>query len=64
MIGLGALAAGVRFFAGYPITPASDIMEFLAENLPKVGGTMIQAEDEIVVDRAWCSARPTPARRR
>ena len=46
-LALGALAAGVRFFAGYPITPASEIMEFLAENLPKVGGTVIQAEDEL-----------------
>jgi 2-oxoglutarate/2-oxoacid ferredoxin oxidoreductase subunit alpha len=46
-ISLGALAAGVEFFAGYPITPASDIMEFLAAELPKVGGAVIQAEDEI-----------------
>jgi len=46
-ISLGALAAGVGFFAGYPITPASDIMEFLAGELPKVGGTVVQAEDEI-----------------
>ncbi len=46
-ISLGALAAGVQFFAGYPITPASDIMEFLAAELPKVGGSVIQAEDEI-----------------
>src|SRR5579884_413439 len=46
-VSLGALAAGVEFFAGYPITPASDIMEFLAAELPKVGGSVIQAEDEI-----------------
>lgn len=46
-VAFGALASGVRFFAGYPITPASEIMEWLATNLPKVGGTMIQAEDEI-----------------
>jgi len=46
-IALGALAGGVGFFAGYPITPASDIMESLAENLPKMGGSVIQAEDEI-----------------
>lgn len=46
-IGLGALVAGCRSYYGYPITPASDIMEFLAAELPKVGGTMIQAEDEI-----------------
>ena len=46
-IALGALAAGVRFFAGYPITPASEIMEWLASRLPRVGGMMFQAEDEI-----------------
>jgi 2-oxoglutarate/2-oxoacid ferredoxin oxidoreductase subunit alpha len=44
---LGAIAAGCTFFAGYPITPASDIMEFLAAVLPRVGGAVIQAEDEI-----------------
>lgn len=44
---MGALAAGLKFMAGYPITPASDIMEFLASELPKVGGTVVQAEDEI-----------------
>jgi 2-oxoglutarate ferredoxin oxidoreductase subunit alpha len=43
----GALAAGCRFFAGYPITPASEISEQLAALLPKVGGTFIQMEDEI-----------------
>ena len=46
-LALGALAAGCRFFAGYPITPATGIMEFLARELPKVGGTLVQAEDEI-----------------
>jgi len=43
----GALAAQCRFFAGYPITPASDIMEGLAKELPLVGGTFLQAEDEM-----------------
>jgi 2-oxoglutarate ferredoxin oxidoreductase subunit alpha len=43
----GALHAGVRFFAGYPITPASDIMEGLAPILPRIGGGYLQAEDEI-----------------
>ncbi len=43
----GALAANCRFFAGYPITPASDIMEGLAKELPQVGGTFMQAEDEM-----------------
>jgi len=46
-IALGALAAGCRFFAGYPITPATDLMEFMASELPKAGGTIVQAEDEI-----------------
>ena len=43
----GALAAGCRFFAGYPITPASEISEILSVQLPLVGGTFIQMEDEI-----------------
>lgn len=46
-VSMGALAAGLKFMAGYPITPASDIMEFLAVELPRVGGTVVQAEDEI-----------------
>jgi 2-oxoglutarate ferredoxin oxidoreductase subunit alpha len=46
-LALGALVAGCRRYAGYPITPATDIMEFLAAELPKVGGSVIQAEDEI-----------------
>jgi len=43
----GAVAAGVRFFAGYPITPSSEIAEVLATELPKCGGWFIQMEDEI-----------------
>lgn len=43
----GALAAGCRFFAGYPITPATEIAEHMAGRLPEVGGTYIQMEDEI-----------------
>lgn len=46
-IGLAALTAGCRFFSGYPITPATEIMEWLAKELPKFGGKMIQCEDEI-----------------
>jgi 2-oxoglutarate ferredoxin oxidoreductase subunit alpha len=46
-LALGAIAAGCRVYAGYPITPATDIMEFLARELPRVGGTVLQAEDEI-----------------
>lgn len=44
---LGAIAGGCRFFAGYPITPASPILEAIARELPKVAGTFVQAEDEI-----------------
>jgi 2-oxoglutarate ferredoxin oxidoreductase subunit alpha len=43
----GAMAAGCRFFAGYPITPSTEIAEILARELPKVGGKFIQMEDEI-----------------
>ena len=43
----GALRAGCRFFAGYPITPATEISEILSIKLPKVDGTFIQMEDEI-----------------
>ncbi|MCD8835712.1 2-oxoacid:acceptor oxidoreductase subunit alpha [Mammaliicoccus sciuri] len=46
-IGLGAVAAGVRFMAAYPITPASEIMEYMIDRLPALGGTVIQTEDEI-----------------
>ncbi|MBC7221145.1 2-oxoacid:acceptor oxidoreductase subunit alpha [Candidatus Bipolaricaulota bacterium] len=54
----GAIAAGCRFFAAYPITPQSEIAERLAWRLPRVGGTFIQMEDEIaamaaVVGGAW-----------
>jgi len=53
-----AIAAGCRFFAGYPITPASEIAEIMAESLPKVGGTYLQMEDEIgalsaVIGASW-----------
>ncbi len=43
----GALAAGVRFFGGYPITPSTEIAEGMAQKLPAIGGTFIQMEDEI-----------------
>ncbi|HEX5323494.1 MAG TPA: 2-oxoacid:acceptor oxidoreductase subunit alpha [Capsulimonadaceae bacterium] len=47
MLAMGAIAAGMRFYAGYPITPASEIMEFFAKELPAFGGDVIQAEDEM-----------------
>lgn len=43
----GAIAAGMRFFAGYPITPSTEIAEHLSRRLPQVGGIFIQMEDEI-----------------
>jgi len=46
-IALGAIAAGCRFMPAYPITPASEIMEYLIKVLPRYGGTVIQTEDEI-----------------
>lgn len=46
-IGLGAISAGSRFMAAYPITPASEIMEYMIANVTKVGGTVVQTEDEI-----------------
>lgn len=57
-IAYGALYAGCRFFAGYPITPASEIAETMAEELPKAGGRYVQMEDEIasiaaVVGASW-----------
>ncbi|SET39378.1 2-oxoglutarate ferredoxin oxidoreductase subunit alpha [Salinibacillus kushneri] len=46
-ISLGLLAGGCRFMAAYPITPASEIMEFMIKHLPDYGGTVIQTEDEM-----------------
>jgi len=62
----GALAAGCRFFAGYPITPATEIAEHMSERLPEVGGTYIQMEDELasmaaVLGAAWGGARAMTA---
>ena len=54
----GAMAAGCTFFAGYPITPATEVAERLAERLPAVGGVFIQMEDELasmnaILGAAW-----------
>ncbi|MFZ0388861.1 MAG: 2-oxoacid:acceptor oxidoreductase subunit alpha [Calditrichia bacterium] len=43
----GAIAAGCRFFAGYPITPSTEIAEYMSNHLPRIGGKFIQMEDEI-----------------
>jgi 2-oxoglutarate ferredoxin oxidoreductase subunit alpha len=62
----GALAAGCRFFAGYPITPATEIAEHLARRLPEVGGVCVQMEDEIssigsVIGASWTGAKAMTA---
>jgi len=62
----GALAAGCRFFAGYPITPATEIAEHMAERMPQVGGIFIQMEDEIssmaaILGAAWGGLRSMTA---
>ncbi len=62
----GALAAGCRFFGGYPITPATEIAEQVAHRLPALGGTYIQMEDEIaamasVVGAAWTGVKSMTA---
>jgi len=46
-VGLGAILGGLEFFSAYPITPATEIAKYVATHLPKRGGTLIQAEDEI-----------------
>lgn len=58
----GAIAAGCRFFGGYPITPATEVAERMAVRLPRIGGTYIQMEDEIasmaaVLGAAWGGAK-------
>lgn len=62
----GALSAGCRFFAGYPITPATEIAERMAERMPQVGGVYIQMEDEIasmnaVLGASWGGLRAMTA---
>ena len=57
VIGLGAIASGCRFYAGYPITPSTEVAEILSRELPKVGGKFIQMEDEIASMAAIIGAR-------
>ncbi len=62
----GALAAGCQFFGGYPITPATEIAEHIAERIPDVGGTYIQMEDEIaaiasVLGASWAGVKSMTA---
>lgn len=62
----GAIAAGCRFYAGYPITPSSELMERMAVRLKEVGGVFIQMEDEIasisaVIGASWAGAKAMTA---
>lgn len=62
----GAIAAGCRYFAGYPITPSTEILERLSERLTEVGGVFIQMEDEIasicsVIGASWAGAKAMTA---
>ncbi|WP_435335090.1 2-oxoacid:acceptor oxidoreductase subunit alpha [Haloarchaeobius sp. TZWWS8] len=57
-IGMGAIAAGCRFYSGYPITPATDVMEYLTGRIEKFGGHVVQAEDELsAINMALGAAR-------
>jgi 2-oxoglutarate ferredoxin oxidoreductase subunit alpha len=62
----GAVAAGCRFFAGYPITPSSEIAEHLSKRLPQVDGIAIQMEDELasigaIIGASWAGAKSMTA---
>ena len=62
----GALAVGCRFFAGYPITPSSEVMTTMARRLPEVGGAFLQMEDEIasvsaIIGASWAGAKAMTA---
>src|SRR4030042_1406629 len=62
----GALCAGCRFFAGYPITPATEIAERMSSRLPQLGGIYIQMEDEIasmnaVLGASWAGVKAMTA---
>ena len=57
-IGMGAIAAGCRYYAGYPITPATDVMEYLKGRIEGYGGHVVQAEDELsAINMALGAAR-------
>jgi 2-oxoglutarate ferredoxin oxidoreductase subunit alpha len=62
----GAIRAGCRFFAGYPITPANEISHYMASEMPKAGGFFLQMEDEIasiaaVIGASWAGAKAMTA---
>lgn len=61
-----AITAGLKLFAGYPISPSSEILEYLAEKLPKYGGIVIQTEDEIaaintIIGASWAGSKSMTA---
>ncbi|MBE6486185.1 MAG: 2-oxoacid:acceptor oxidoreductase subunit alpha [Methanosphaera stadtmanae] len=63
---LGALAAGCTFFAGYPITPSTEIAEVMSKKLPEIGGHFIQMEDEIsavgaIIGASWAGQKAVTA---
>src|SRR3990170_1085971 len=62
----GALAAGCRFFGGYPITPSTEVAERMAQRLPQIGGTYVQMEDElasmaIILGASWAGRKTMTA---
>ena len=62
----GAIKAGCRFFAGYPITPSTEVAENLAKDLPTVGGSFVQMEDEIasagaIIGGSWGGSKSMTA---
>ncbi len=66
LISLAALDAGCRFYAGYPITPSSEIMEVMSKEMPKTGGAFVQMEDEIAsigaaIGAAWTGVKSMTA---
>ena len=61
-IGMGAIAAGCRFYAGYPITPATDVMEYLTGRINQYGGKVVQAEDELAAINLALGAARSGAR--
>ena len=61
-IGMGAIAAGCRFYAGYPITPATDVMEYLIGRIEQYGGQVVQAEDELAAINLTLGAARAGAR--
>ena len=62
----GAIVAGCRFFAGYPITPATEVAEHISRRFPEIGGKFIQFEDELasmaaVLGASWAGAKSMTA---